>query len=212
MIAGTQLEREKQLMDKRAKLEQAIAEEQVYAKLWMLDGEKKAERERLEAEEKKKKTQETMNILNWQTTQQAAAASAEKERRAKEQVMLKEQWKLEQEADAEAERQKFILNRERNMELINHNAAEKELRGIALEAEKARDKQLLDAALAREKALADLEAAEREAKRTETIELQKHYKKTQGDKNAMEKAIDAFVAEEADRQYKMREAQWERER
>ena len=212
MVAGCQLEREKQLMDKRAKLEQAIAEEQVYAKLWMLDAEKKAERERLEAEAKKKKTQETMNILSWQTTQQAAASSAEKERRAKEQVMLKQQWQLEQEADAEAERQKFILNRERNMELINHNAAEKELRGIALEAEKARDKELLDAALAREQALADLEAAERIAKRTETIELQKHYKKTQGDKNAMERQIDAFVAEEADRQYKMREAQWERER
>ena len=43
-------------MDKRAKLEQAIAEEQVYAKLWMLDAEKKAERERVEAEAKKKKT------------------------------------------------------------------------------------------------------------------------------------------------------------
>lgn len=41
MIAGTQLEREKQLMDKKAKLEQAIVEEQVYAKLWMLDHQKK---------------------------------------------------------------------------------------------------------------------------------------------------------------------------
>ena len=37
MIAGTQIEREKQLMDKKAKLEQQIVEEQVYAKLWMLD-------------------------------------------------------------------------------------------------------------------------------------------------------------------------------
>ena len=46
MIAGCQIEREKQLMDKKAKLEQSIVEEQVYAKLWMLDGEKKAERER----------------------------------------------------------------------------------------------------------------------------------------------------------------------
>jgi hypothetical protein len=30
--------------------------------------------------------------------------------------------------DKEAERQKFILNRERNLELIKHNAAERELR------------------------------------------------------------------------------------
>jgi hypothetical protein len=49
MIAGTQIEREKQLMDKKAKLEQGIVEEQVYAKLWMLDHDKKVQRERDEA-------------------------------------------------------------------------------------------------------------------------------------------------------------------
>ena len=65
MVAGCQLEREKQLMDKRAKLEQDIQEEQVYAKLWMLDAEKKAERERTEAVEKKQRVSETMNILTW---------------------------------------------------------------------------------------------------------------------------------------------------
>lgn len=67
--------------------------------------------------------------------------------------MLKGQWAKEIEADKEAERQKFILNRERNLELINHNAAERELRAIQTEAEKGRDKELLSAALAREQAL-----------------------------------------------------------
>lgn len=67
MIAGTQIEREKQLMDKKAKLEQQIVEEQVYAKLWMLDQQKKVEREKREAEEKRKKINETVNILTWQT-------------------------------------------------------------------------------------------------------------------------------------------------
>lgn len=65
MIAGTQIEREKQLMDKKAKLEQAIVEEQVYAKLWMLDHDKKVQRERDEATTKAKKVQETLNILTW---------------------------------------------------------------------------------------------------------------------------------------------------
>ena len=65
MIAGTQIEREKQLMDKKAKLEQQIVEEQVYAKLWMLDQQKKVEREKREAVEKKKKIAETVNILTW---------------------------------------------------------------------------------------------------------------------------------------------------
>ncbi len=44
--------------------------------------------------------------------------------------MLKHQWAKEIDADKEAERQKFILNRERNLELINHNAAERELRAV----------------------------------------------------------------------------------
>jgi len=65
MIAGTQIEREKQLMDKKAKLEQGIVEEQVYAKLWMLDHDKKVQRERDEAVFKGKKVQETLNILTW---------------------------------------------------------------------------------------------------------------------------------------------------
>lgn len=52
-------------MDKRQKMEEQIVEEQVYAKLWMLDGEKKLAREKREAVEKKDKTQETLNILSW---------------------------------------------------------------------------------------------------------------------------------------------------
>lgn len=130
MIAGCQLEREKQLLDKRSKLEMAIAEEQVYAKLWMLDAEKKAERERTEAAEKAKRVGETMNILTWQTDQRKTVQQIEAEKKKKEQEMLKTQWKAEEAADGEAERQRFILNRERNMELINHNANEKELKGI----------------------------------------------------------------------------------
>lgn len=73
--------------------------------------------------------------------------------------MLKKQWVLEKESDKEADRQKFILNRERNLELISHNAAEKELREIQNNAEKQRDKELLDANLNRERAMMELEVA-----------------------------------------------------
>ncbi len=65
MVAGCQIEREKQLMDKKAKLEQQIVEEQVYAKLWMMDHDKKVHREKTEAVHKKKKIAETINILTW---------------------------------------------------------------------------------------------------------------------------------------------------
>jgi len=90
--------------------------------------------------------------------------------------MLKTQWKAEEAADAEAERQRFVLNKERNSELINHNANELELKKIQLEAAKKRDKELLDTALAREKALTELEEAEKNSRRQEVIELQKYYK------------------------------------
>lgn len=90
--------------------------------------------------------------------------------------MLIEQWAKEIESDKEAERQKFLLNRERNLELINHNAAERELRNIQTDQEKLRDKELLQAALAREKALADIEEVEKAQRRKEVIELQQYYK------------------------------------
>lgn len=68
------------------------------------------------------------------------------------------------------------------MELINHNAAEKELREIQQEQEKNRDKQLLNAALERERALAEIEENEKAARRREVIELQQYYKQAGADK------------------------------
>lgn len=76
--AGCQIEREKQLMDKKSKIEQSIIEEQVYAKLWMLDAEKKAKREQEEQLVKKRTVHETVNILTWQTDQRVQQADVEK--------------------------------------------------------------------------------------------------------------------------------------
>lgn len=84
MIAGCQIEREKQLMDKKSKIEQNIVEEQVYAKLWMLDQEKKVQREQKEATEKRHKIQETVNILTWQADSRAQTVSQQKEQKLRE--------------------------------------------------------------------------------------------------------------------------------
>ena len=61
-----QMEREKQLMDKKRLTEQKIMEEQIYAQLWKLDLLTKEEREKQEAEEKKKRINDTMAVLDWQ--------------------------------------------------------------------------------------------------------------------------------------------------
>ena len=54
--------------------------------------------------------------------------------------MLQTQWKKEADYDKEADRQKFVLNRERNLELIKHNEAERHLRNNQNDMEKLRDK------------------------------------------------------------------------
>ena len=104
--------------------------------------------------------------------------------------MLKQQWINEEEREKKAEQQKFLLNRERNLELINHNATEKQLREQAEEQDRIRDKVLLDAALQREKQLQDLEVAEKQARRNEIVELQKHYGNVANEKAEYEKMVD----------------------
>ena len=59
--------------------------------------------------------------------------------------MLKTQWKREEEQEKEAERQLFILNRERNLDLIAHNEVERGLRSQKDMIEKNRDKEMLAA-------------------------------------------------------------------
>lgn len=120
--------------------------------------------------------------------------------------MLKKQWAIEIESDKEADRQKFILNRERNIELINHNAAERELRGIQEQTERNRDRFLLDANLNREKAMIELEEREKAARRQEIVDLQIYYRQGKDDKAKYEREVDEVVAQEAERQFKMRDA------
>lgn len=65
-IMGTQVEREKQLIDKRRQIEQRMLEEQVYAQLYSLDAQKKLEREIAEAKEKQRLNSDTLAVLDWQ--------------------------------------------------------------------------------------------------------------------------------------------------
>lgn len=104
-----------------------------------------------------------------------------------------------------------MLNRERNLELIAHNATEKQLREQAQQVDRNRDKILLDAALGRERAVEQVEAEERLARRREIQELQKHYQNTQSNKAAYEKMIEELTQVENEKQWDAREQQWRRE-
>ena len=82
------------------------------------------------------------------------------------------------------ERQKLLLNKERNLELLRHNEAEKLLKEDQLRSEKERDKIMLNTAIGREKEIERLEQEERSRRRKEVIDLQKFYMEKAEDKKA----------------------------
>ncbi len=65
--------------------------------------------------------------------------------------------------------------------------------------------------MAREKAVEDQEEAERLARKSEIVELQKHYGAVAEDKAAYEKMIEQLVENENIKQWENKEAQWRRE-
>ena len=80
-----------------------------------------------EAREKQEKTRDTMAVLDWQKTTREVQRLQEQELAKKEQAMLQQQWAVEEQKEQMLSQQQFILNRERNLELISHNATEKQL-------------------------------------------------------------------------------------
>ena len=128
-----------------------------------------------EAREKQEKIRDTMAVLDWQKQTREVQRQQEQELVTREQAMLRQQWAVEEQKEKQDAEQRFLLNRERNLELISHNATEKELREAAAQHERTRDKVLLEAALKRERDIEQVEADERLARRREIQELQSHY-------------------------------------
>jgi len=69
-----------------------------------------------------------MAVLDWQKNTRSVQRDQESQLIAREQAMLKQQWAIEEEKEKTEADQRFMLNRERNLELISHNATEKQLR------------------------------------------------------------------------------------
>ena len=80
-----------------------------------------------EAREKQEKIRDTMAVLDWQKTTREVQRLQEQELAKKELAMLQQQWAVEEQKEQMLSQQQFILNRERNLELISHNATEKQL-------------------------------------------------------------------------------------
>jgi len=115
------LEREQQLREKKKKRDQEIFEEMLFAKLWDIDMKKKEAREKREAIEKQLRVKETMDIINWQNKTKSHQMKAEIQKQEQEKAMLNNLWKIQDEKEKELEKQRLLLNKERNLELIRHN-------------------------------------------------------------------------------------------
>ena len=70
-------------------------EEMVYAKLWELDAQKKADREIQEGHAKKSLVSDTMAVRDWQRDTREIQRQKEHELTAQERSMLKGQWESE---------------------------------------------------------------------------------------------------------------------
>lgn len=103
---GTQVEREKQLIDKRRQIEQRMMEEQVYAQLYSLDAQKKLEREIAEAKEKQKLHADTLAVLDWQKQAKEASRQVEKQQTEVERAMLQTQWQNEEDREKRIEHER----------------------------------------------------------------------------------------------------------
>jgi len=89
-------------------------EEMVYAKLWELDAQKKADREIQEAQAKKALVSDTMAVRDWQRDTREIQRQKEAELAHKEKAMLKDNWAVEIAQQKNMESQQFQLNRQRN--------------------------------------------------------------------------------------------------
>ena len=104
-----------------------------------------------------------------------------------------------------------MLERERNLELLRHNEAEKQLRDQQSTIERMRDKAMLQQALTREQLIERAEQEEKIKRRQEVIDLQKHYMQKSEDKRTEEALIEHLTQMESEKQWKMREDKWRKE-
>lgn len=158
------IEREKQLHEKRQKMERDILEENLYAQLAMAEVRKQDAIEKKGQEVKKKAEADRLGVLEWQNRQNQTKRGTEQMMAHEEKKMLNDQWAIEEETEKHRQTEQFLINKERNLELIRHNALEKQIIDQENEKEKQRDRDMVDQAVARENALNKLEGEEKDAR------------------------------------------------
>jgi hypothetical protein len=205
------LEQENQMLDKMKKREQEKYEEEVYVRLNNYDNQRKLEREKIQAEEKKKKIKETYNFLDWQKQTQELNQLKETEIKSYETQRLKEQWERDQKREEEEKEKQREVNKMvyRDIEEFNHREEREKTRRI--EMEKYKDKELINSIVEKEKALDEIDKKEKEKKIKEFHQNKKYLEYIMNQKKEAEIWMDKLAQIEADKQWQRTQESWMKE-
>lgn len=205
------LEQENQMLDKLKRREKEKREEMFYVKLNEFDNMKKIEKEKEEEKVQKDKIKNIYDYQQWQREQNEKALHHENEIKELERSRLKEQWRRDEIKEKENEEQRKLANKQVYLDIEKFNQKEDEQRKKKLEFEKMKDKELVDSILAKEKALDLIDKQEKEKKKKEFGQNKKYLEYVMNQKKEAEIWMDKIAQEEADREYKKEQEEWEKE-
>jgi hypothetical protein len=205
------LEQENQMLDKMKKREQEKYEEEVYVRLNNYDNQRKLEREKIQAEEKKKKVKETYNFLDWQKQTQELNQLKESEIKSYETQRLKEQWERDQKSEEEEKQKQREINKMVYRDIEEFNRREEIEKTRRIDMEKYNDKQLINSIVDKEKALDEIDRKEKERKITEFHQNKKYLEYIMNQKKEAEIWMDKLAQIEADKQWQRTQEGWMKE-
>ena len=205
------LEQENQMLDKMKRREKEKREEMFYVKLNEFDNMKKIENEKKDEEKHKNKLKNIYDYQAWQRDQKNKELQHIKEIKERENERLKEQWRRDQAAEEQNEKDRKAINVQVYKDIEEFNRKEEEDRKKKLNIEKMKDKELIDSIVAKEKALDLIDKQEKERKINEFHENKKYLEYVMNQKKEAELWMDKIAQEEADKEYRKEMEEWKKE-
>ena len=205
------LEQENQMLDKMKRREKEKREEMFYVKLNEFDNMKKIENEKKDEEKHKNKLKNIYDYQAWQRDQKNKELQHINEIKERENERLKEQWRRDQAAEEQNEKDRKAINVQVYKDIEEFNRKEEEDRKKKLNIEKMKNKELIDSIVAKEKALDLIDKQEKERKINEFHENKKYLEYVMNQKKEAELWMDKIAQEEADKEYRKEMEEWKKE-
>jgi hypothetical protein len=207
----TKLDQEHQMWEKQQKELELKEEQSLYDELWRRENVKRGQVEKQEAARKEQMHQARMTYLDWQKDLRAQQRTEMDSREAQEKMMLTSAWGAEKQAEADLLQARSQLSKERNAEIWRHNELMQQVKAQDEEAEKLRDRDLIQQAVAKETAEEERERLRREALREEAKKMLGHYSQRAEEEEALERMIEQFAQMESDKQHQKMEEKYRQE-